>query len=217
MLVAHKEAKLLFIDPGWWKMELKNYRIGLITIGLIGILLFTLPSIAFFVSPNSGQEFSVLYVTGTDHTLESIPFDVQANSTYSICLGVTNYLRSSAYYTCFVKLLNETDPLPKVGLETASPVPSIYQYYIFVESGKTMEEPLTFKVNDIFFSNNVTMLKSITINGHDFIINKTSSWDLQKSGYYYEFLIELWIFNAHDQAFQFNNRFVQFSLNLTET
>ena len=60
---------------------------------------------------------------------------------------------SSCYYTCFVKMGNETQLLPNATLGTASPLPALYEYDLFVSDGGTWEAPFNFQVHDLAFTN----------------------------------------------------------------
>lgn len=197
-------------------MQLDNYRIIFVAIGLIGVLLFASPTIALLIKPPAGQEFSELYILGSNHTFSNIPFNVKANENYSVYLGVINHLESSCYYTSFVKLANDTQSLPDETLETPSSLPALYEYKSFISDGATWEVPLTFQINQLTFNDNTSQLAGITINGIDFPVNETSIWNAGKTGYYYNLFVELWIFNSTSGTSQYHNRFVSLILNMTQ-
>jgi uncharacterized membrane protein len=196
-------------------MQLESYRIIFVTVGLIGILLFSSPSIGLLVKAPAGEEFSELYILGPNHMTGNFPFNITENVAYTVYLGVGNYMGSSAYYTCYVKLRNTSEPLPNATLGTPSPLPALYEFKTFLKDGQTWETPLTFKVNSVSFSSNAFLLQSITINDKEFAVNKTAAWNAESSGYYYDLLIELWAYNASMGAVQYNNRFVQLYVNVT--
>ena len=148
--------------------------------------------------------------------LEDIPFDIKAGVTYSVYLGVVNHLGSSCYYTSFVKLANETQSLPSATLGTPSSLPALYEYKSFISDGATWESPLTFQVNQLTFPDNISKLYGITINGVEFPVNQTSAWNSDKTGYYYNLFVELWIFNSTLGTSQYHNRFVSLVLNMTQ-
>jgi hypothetical protein len=200
----------------WLKIQLKNIRIIFITIGLIGVLLFSSPTISLLVKSPAGEEFSELYILGPSHTFENIPFNIEANVTYSVYLGVVNHLGSSCYYTCFVKIANETESLPNATLGTPSSLPPLYEFNTLLSDGGTWEVPLTFQVNELTFTDETSQLSSITVNGIEFPVNQPSAWDSNNAGYYYNLLVELWIFNSTLGTSQYNNRFVDLFLNMTQ-
>jgi len=53
------------------------------------------------------------------------------------------------------------------------------------------------------------------INGDVFSLDKEALWDQDNNGFYYQLFIELWIYNAALNGFEFNNRFVGLHLNMT--
>jgi hypothetical protein len=178
-------------------------------------LLFASPTIGLLIKPPAGEQFSELYLLGQNRMLENIPFTIKENVTYTVYLGVSNHMDSAAYYTCYVKLRNTSEPLPKITLGTPSPLPVLFEFKAFLNEEQKWETPLTFRVNDASFLSNVSQIQSITINDEDFFVNKPAIWDPESSGYYYVLFIELWIYNPFIDAFQYHNRFVQLYLNLT--
>ncbi len=59
-------------------------------------------------------------------------------------------------------------------------------------------------------------ISDITINGLDLQINKTSVWDSSRTGYYYNLLVELSIYNSTLNSLNYNGRFVTLNLNATQ-
>ena len=197
-------------------MKFENYRIAFIAISLIGILLFASPTIALFLKAPPGEQFSIIYILGPNHTFDGIPFDVEAGITYSVFVGVQNQMGSPQYYTCYVKLANESEQLPDPILGTVSPMPALYEYKSFINNGATWEAPLTFEVNQLSFSNNISQLSGLTINGIQYPVNSASAWDSNKTGYYYNIFVELWLLNSTLGTLQYNSRFVNLILNMTQ-
>ncbi|MCW4003146.1 MAG: DUF1616 domain-containing protein [Candidatus Bathyarchaeota archaeon] len=183
---------------------------------MIGVLLFSWPTIGLVVKPPEGEVFSELYILGSNHMFDDIPFNVKAGVTYSIYLGVGNHMGSSCYYTCFVKLRNETEPLPNTKSGTPSSLPVLYEFKSFIKNDEYWESPLTFKVNHLVFANGVSYLSGITINEQDFQVSTISAWNTNKTGYYYSLFVELWIYNSTSNASQFHNRYVNLILNMTQ-
>ncbi len=179
-------------------------------------MLFASPLISMFIRSPSGQHFSEIYILGPSRTLDDIPFNIKAGVTYSVYLGVVNQMGSPCYYTSLVKLGNDTQSLPNPILGTSSSLPFLYEYNSFISDGATWEVPLTFKVNQLTFSNNVSQLSGIVINGIEFPVKQTSIWNSTKTGYYYYLFVELMIFNATSGNTQYHNRFVSLVLNMTQ-
>ena len=198
------------------KIQFENIRIVFVTIGLIGVLLFASPTISLLVEPPASQEFTILYILGPNHTFEDLPFNIKADVTYSVYLGVVNHMGSSCYYTCFVKIGNDSGLLPSATLGTPSPLPAQYEYNSFINNEATWEVPLSFRVNELALTDETSQLFKITINGLEFSVNQTSAWNSTKSGYYYNLLVELWIFNSSLGVSQYHERFVDLALNMTQ-
>jgi len=185
-------------------------------VGLIGVLLFASPTIGILVNSPVGEQFSGLYILGPNHKLQDIPFNIKVGVPYSVYLGLHNEMGSSSYYTCFVKIRNETDLLPNATLGTSSTVPKLYEYNSFIANRENWEKPLTFQVNELTITNGASRISSITINGLIYSVNKESEWSSDKTGYYYNLFVELWIYNSTFGVSQYHNRYVNLILNMTQ-
>jgi len=197
-------------------MQIKDYRNLLIAVTLIGILLFASPVIALFIKPPVGEQFSVIYMLGKNHTFDNVPFNVQAGIQYSLYLGVVNQMGSSQYYTCSVKLGDENSSLPDTTLETPSSLPALYEYKALVLGGATWETPLTFQITNASFTNNVCELYGIALNEIQYSIDIPLFWDSTHSGYYYNLLVELSTYNSTTESIYYANRYVLLALNMTQ-
>jgi hypothetical protein len=111
---------------------------------------------------------------------------------------------------------NETVLLPNATLGSPSLLPAQYEYKPFISDGVTWEAPLTFRVNDLTFTDGASQLSKITINGIEFSVNQTSAWNSNKAGYFYNLFVELWIFNSTLGISQYHDRFVDLALNMTQ-
>jgi uncharacterized membrane protein len=164
-----------------------------------------------------GESFSELYVLGPEQMAENLPFNVVTDQTYLVYLGVGNHLGASTDYICYIKLRNQTDPLPNTQTTTASPLNPLYEYRTIIQDGKNWTAPMTFSLSGLSVSNNQTLLQSLTINDKKFNVDKIAQFNQDNNGYYYQILIELWAYNPTVEAFQFQNRYVNFWLNATAT
>ena len=196
-------------------MEFKN-RTFFFGIALIGVLIFASPTMAILVKPPVGEQYSVIYLLGPSHNLANLPFNIKTGVTYSVYLGVINEMGSSEYYTCSIKLGNETAALPNATLGTASSLPALYEYNIFVSGGATWEAPLTLQVNNLAFNGTKCQLSEVTINGVNFPVSIATNWDSKQTGFYNRLIVELSIYNAQLGTAQYNHRFVSLTLNMTQ-
>jgi len=198
-------------------LSLGDCRYAFIVVGLIGVLVFNVPSLMLFVHLPGGERFSELYVLGPGHMAEGYPFNVGAGVDYSVFLGVVNHLGESACYEVVVKMRNATEPLPNATSGVQSPLPMLYGYEVFLAEGQTWEEALVFRFDDVAFGANVSSVGRIRVNDAWMNVNETAVWDNVNNGYYYQVFVELRLYNATGSSFGFHNRFVGLWLNMTSS
>ncbi len=198
-------------------MRFKDYKLIFAAVTLIGVLLFATPTISAVLSLPSGEQFSEIYVLGPERMAENYPFNVVPDQNYLVYLGVGNHLGSSAYYTVYVKLRNQTDSLPNATTGTPSPLQPLYEYRFSMRDGESWETPLTFSVSNALISGSQSVIGQLMINGVRFDLNKKSIWNSNSSVFFYQLVFELWLYNGPSGAVQFNNRFVNLQLNLTRS
>ena len=196
-------------------LKLEDCRVVFAGVGLVGVLLFASPSLALVLHLPSGEKFSELWILGPGHMAEGYPFDVTADVSYLVYLGVGNHMGSSAYYGVYVKFRNQSEALPNSTAGTPSPVPALYEYRVFVQDEKSWEAPLTFSFSNVSLVENRCVVGSLTMNDVALSVDKSALWDAENKAYYYQLFMELWIYNASSSAFQFHNRFVWIWLNMT--
>jgi uncharacterized membrane protein len=93
-------------------MKLEEYKLIFTAVGFIGVLVLATPALGAVIRFPGGEQFSELYVLGSEHMAQNYPNNIAVGQNYSLYLGVGNHLGSSAYYTLAVKLLNPSDTLP---------------------------------------------------------------------------------------------------------
>jgi uncharacterized membrane protein len=196
-------------------LKLSDYKTIFVVVGGIGILLLASPVLSLVLHFPMGEKFSELWLLGPEHMAENYPFNIKANDSYLVYVGVNNHMRSSAYYVVYVKFKNQSEELPNTTLGRASPLPPLYEYRTFLQDNESWEAPLNFSFIDFSFSQNRTRVTTLRINDVVFSVNESSLWDADLKGCYFELFIELWIYDAEVNAFQFQNRFVDRWLNMT--
>jgi len=197
-------------------MNVKVYRDWFI-VGTLALMLWAAsPTLAIFIHlPSGSEKFSELWLLGPGHKAEDYPFNVRVNETYSIYVGVRNQLGYSAYYRVYVKLRNQTQPLPVASDATPSKLPALYEFNFFVVKGQVWETLLNFKILDIERSNDFMIVNNVSINDFPFRVDSISIWIMKMNGFYYQLFFELWLYNMTSQGFQYHNRFVGLWLNVT--
>lgn len=196
-------------------LKIEDYKSVFVVAGLAGILLFASPTLGTFLHLPDGEKFSELWILGSGHMAKDYPFNVKVGENYMVYVGVGNHMGSSAFYLLYFKLRNQTELLPNTIAETPSPLAPLFTYDIFLENGETWEQPINFSFNNIFFENDRCFAGNLTVNGVTVNVDKSTSWDSENNGYFYQFFIELWIYDTASRNFRFHNRFVGLWLNVT--
>lgn len=195
--------------------SLDDYRALFIAVGLIGMMLFAAPTLmSFFPSPEA-EKFSELRVFDSEHTVENYPFTVKVDDDYLIYVAIENHLRSSAYYTVYVKLRNQTDPLPDTLTGVSSALQPLCAYRAVLPDGATYEKAIRFSFDEVLFEANVCTVQRLTINGCSMNPDTTAVWDAENDGFYFQLFFELWLYRPGISDFQFHKRFVGIWLNMT--
>jgi uncharacterized membrane protein len=163
----------------------------------------------------AGEKFSELYLLGSQKMAQDLPFNILQGKNYTVYLGVGNHLDSLAYYLCSVKVRNQTETT--INDEKPRLSDAVYQYRTMLQNGVNWTVPLTFSFSEINFANTQSTLKTLTINDIKVNINKTTLFDQNNNGYYYQILVELWAFNSASGSFEYQNRSVYFWLNATSS
>lgn len=195
--------------------SLRDWRNVFLAVGLIGVIVFSLPSALVLVRLPAGERFSELYLLGPGHTAEGYPFNVTASGDYVVYMGVGDHLGSSAYYEVILKLRNSSEALPNATSGVPSPLPALYSYEVFLTDGQTWDGALNFSFADAMFGENVSSVGTMRINDAWVDVNKGAAWDNANNGYFYQLMVELWLYDAKSDEFAFHNRFVTLWLNLT--
>ncbi|MGD0494738.1 MAG: DUF1616 domain-containing protein [Candidatus Bathyarchaeia archaeon] len=197
-------------------LKLKHYKAIFAITGLVGILLFASPTLSLVLHLPGGEKFSELWILGPTHVAGDVPFNVRANETYTIYLGVGNYMESSAYYIVEVKFRNQTDPFPDPLSKTPNTLNPIFEYRVFLGDNDVWEREIAFSFENVSFKNNTSTISSIVIDGHALHVDKDVAWDQTNNGFNYELFFELWLYNAPASSFQYNDRVVGLQFNMTD-
>lgn len=196
-------------------LKLEEIETIFLLISLVGALLIASPSLALAFPSRTVERFSELYVLGPNHMAEGYPFNVRANETYRIFVGIGNHMGSSAHYVLYVKIRNQSEPLPNSTTYTSSPLPALQKYRVFLSDSRSWEASLNFSVPKISFSENQSYVRSLIINNLMFEVEKSAYWNSEYNGFFLELFLELWIYDAKSGGLRFHNRFVGIWLNMT--
>ncbi len=199
-------------------MKLDGYKLIFVVVGLIGVLLIATPALVDVIRlPGipGGSQFSELYLLGPDQTATNYPSNIAVGMNYSVYVDVGNQLGSSAYYVLYVKLGNETDPLPNNALGTPSSLPPLYEYRFSIQNSIYWESLLNFSISSALISGTSSQINTLQINGVAFNVDKPAMWNSNSTTFTYRLFFELWIYNAQSNQIEYNNRYVRLQLNLT--
>ncbi len=198
-------------------VNLEDYRSLFFVGSLVLVLVVAIPALSLLIPFSvEGEHFSEFYVLGPGHIAEDYPFNVEEGGKYSVYLGVDNHMASSIFYNVQVKFRNQNEPPPNSTTGTPSPLPTLYEYNIFLEDESNWETLLTFSFSGISFSGNYCKVESLVINGFKFDMNKSVLWDEDHNGYYYQLFFELWIYQVESETFEFHNRVVDIWLKMKD-
>jgi len=117
-------------------MNLEDYRTVFAATGLALMLAVATPVIGLFVSFEDGAErFSELWILGPEHLVGDYPFDITANVSHSVFVGVGNHMGGSSYYTVLVKLRNQTQSSPNTTASIPSLLLPLSEFRFFIADG----------------------------------------------------------------------------------
>ena len=196
--------------------KVEEFRGLFMTGSLVLMLIAAVPAFGLFIRiPDGSERFSELWLLGPTGKAEGYPFNVQVNESYLVYVGVANRLGRSAYYRVYVKLRNQSQPLPVASNSSPSMLPPLYEFDVFVGDDEVWEKPIDFAVLEVLTANDSMLLRSLQVNGFVFQVDEVSLWDGERGGFYYQLFFELWLYNMTSSSFQYHNRFVSLWLNMT--
>ena len=196
-------------------LKLDDYEMIFVISGLIALLLIASPALSLILDFSSVERFPELWILGPNRIAEDYVPNIAADESYQIYVGVRNHLASSAYYAIYVKFRNVTEPLPNATAGTPSPLQPLFKYRVFLQDGGDWEAPVAFSFSEIIISDNQSVVGNMMINNVSFRIDKPTSYDAEKKGYFYQLFIELWLYDIDSDQLVFQNRFVWLWLNMT--
>jgi hypothetical protein len=189
------------------------YGIGCLVLGLIILS----PTLAMVISLPGGERFSELWILGPEHLAENYPFNIVEGRVYNISLGVANHMGKTEYYVVYVKVRNQTEPLPNSVNGTPSPLNPVFEYRVFLGNSEVWEKEISFSLKEFTFENGSCRVSKLVLGGNSIDIDKVAFWDAENRGFYFQIFFELWIYDSKVMGFQYHNRFVGLWLNATLT
>jgi hypothetical protein len=197
-------------------VNLEEYRILFLVVTLGLALIAAYPALAMVV-PFTGdpEKFSEFWLLSPGHTAEGYPFSVGTGEMYSVFVCLGNHMNSSEYYMVYVKFGNITQ-LDLDSSEPSSLLP-LYEFRAFVGDEDVWESPMTFGFQNVSIEDVILSVDNVIINGMVFPVDASTSWDSEKSGFYFRLSFELWRYDMALKSFRFHDRVVGLRLNMTES
>ena len=195
-------------------MNFENVKLSYVFSCVVLCLVILSPTLLTFVSFPEGEKFSELWILGPNRMVEGYSFNVSAGELYKVYLGVGNHMGDLEYYTIYVKLRNQTEPLPNSTAGLPSVVEPVFEYRVFLRNNETWEKELSFSFEDVSFDGNVSRILGLSFDGRFVSVDKVAVWDAENSGFFYQLFFELWICDAAVSGFRFHNNAVWLWLNI---
>lgn len=85
-------------------LKLDDYRAIFIAAALIGILLLVSPTLSLVLHTSGGEEFSTLWILGSEDMAENYPLNIRTNETYKVLVGVENHMGAFMLLCCLCKV-----------------------------------------------------------------------------------------------------------------
>ena len=186
------------------------YLLSCIGLGLIILL----PTVLAVISIPSSEEFSELWLLGSNHMIGSGVLNISRNKPETVYLGVGNHMGESKYYVVYAKFRNQLELLPDVLSGLPSPLEPVFEYRVLLRNNETLEKTIGFSFEDVSFEPDSIRISKLIINGQTVIVDKIVPWDVENNGFYCQLFFELWIYDVGSSSFQFHNRSVWFWLNV---
>lgn len=203
-------------------MRLKEYSVLFLVIVAVVALLVASPALSRLLVCPRTESFTELWLRGPNDKAENYPYNITSGQSYSVFLGIANHLGYTAYYLVEVKFRNMTQSAPydfgPSSNRTPSSLPSLYNSSAFVADGGTLELPLAFSFNYTNPTLSTVQMRSLTLNGVPLHIeNCTIAWDSRTRTLSAFLFFELWIYDGATSVFQYHQRYVSLTLNMTVT
>ncbi len=197
-------------------MNLGNYRTIFVVGTLICVLLAASPALSVIISlPKTGEKFSEFWYVGPTHMAYDLPFNVRSGEQHIIYLDIVNHMDNSIYYAVYVKLRNETQPLPNATMSLPSPLSPLYEFRTFLQDEASWETPFLFSFSEVSVSSDSCSVNKLAINNDLVNVNASANWNSERKGFYFQLFFELWFYDVSLKRLRFHKPFTTLWLNMT--
>lgn len=206
---------------GSLKMDLMTNKADMRLVATIVICstLLIASCVYIIISTSTPQKkgFFQAWILGPDGVILDPVLNVSSNQYYGLLLGVQNSMGTNE--SC--KLTTEFRSVPYSDNATSANAMEIASVQLreqqfFLLDNQTWATTITFRINGTI-ENNLFRVQEIELDGTQFQINLTSSYDAKRNGYFWQFRFELWALNNTSNDYYFTNVWVSSPfLNMTQ-
>lgn len=201
-------------------MNLQAYKALFLVVTSVLALFVASPVLQRVLVYPQTEFFTEIWLLGPAHMAEDYPFNITRNQIYNVSLGIANHLGQCAYYVVEVKFRNQTESAPDSFNRTASSLPPLCSFNVFVADKESFELPLSFSFDFMNETYNETLsqvrFSSMVLNGAVLDLRGRSTvWNATTSMFFGNLVFELWIYNGTMNTFQYHERFVDLKFNMT--
>jgi hypothetical protein len=182
----------------------------------IALVLLT-PLLSQIVQISRGESYSEIWLLGDSDKAENYPQNLSQGETYNVKLGIRNNKGSLAYYLVYLKMLNQTDPIPNSTQIEPSPVPPTWEWQLTLADGQDLSLPVSLTLSSVKFVDNTCTIGGLLIGDQAVRLEKDIQQDSVENGYFLRILFELWIYNRATNSFEYDNRFVYTWVRITQS
>ncbi len=173
------------------------------------------PAVFSLLSLPEGECFTELWLLEKDHMAEDFPFILREGETHHVSVSISNHMRSSVYYALFFWLLNRSSAISGPNHYDGAFESTVYEYRTILAHDETWEEHIEFSFSNVTVDEGSMHVGGISINGAIFPISRSTDWDPDGQGFYFQLLMDLWVLNTTSTEFVSHNRSVWIWLNIT--
>ena len=194
--------------------NIRAFNTGVFFIALVGTLIIASPVIQTLLPSLPQEEYTELFLLGSNHEADNYPFKISQNERYGIYVDIVNHREELSYYKLLVKIRGIEESAPDAIEGMPSSVSAFIEYNVLLTQESTWEKAISFSFPQIQQNDELLYLPEVRFNEEIIKINKTITWTPEK-GYYSGLLFELYLYNEDSNSFQFDNRFNEIWLNMS--
>jgi uncharacterized membrane protein len=194
----------------------KNIKTWVFIITLIGSSLLAWPVIQTYIPHIEDEKYTELFILGSTHEADNYPHKVLPGEIYGIYAAVVNHRDASSYYQLHVKIRSTNDPPSNPLQSESSNLKTITSYSIILSDEEQWEKAISFAFPEFNQTNESVHIQEIVIGDKAFNVDKTFPFD-PETGSKLGLFFELWILDEATSSFQYDNRFVEIWLDISQT